>query len=255
MQGETPVFTSPTPTTQTDSDSDRKVYVGNLPFRAKWQDLKDHMKQAGTVDFCKVLTEDGTDWGWSRGVGVVTFATPAEAARAIEQLNETTLIDRKIKVDQWTGSTGRWKEEQGGSAGPKVGKGAGKGQAKGSWGKGLGKGFHGCLFQGGLGWYGKGFGKSVQVVGDPKLLVYVGNLPYSVKWQDLKDHMKQVGTVEFCKVLTEDGSEWGWSKGVGCVRYSTETEVEHAISTLAESELKGRRLLVDRWVSRRSVAA
>jgi len=68
-----------------------------------------------------------------------------------------------------------------------------------------------------------------------------------VKWQDLKDHMKQAGNVEFCRVLTEDGTEYGRSKGSGCVRYGSEAEVEQAISMLAETELMGRNILVDHW--------
>lgn len=141
------------------------------------------------------------------------------------------------------------------------------GPGKGSFGKGgYGKGFKGDWTKGGWmkGSYGKGYGgfawpafskgfggkgapRGGEVHGDPKLLVYVGNLKYEVKWQDLKDHMKQAGAVEYCRVLTEDGTDWGRSKGAGCVRYSTEEEVQEAIDTLAESELMGRKILVDRW--------
>lgn len=120
---------------------------------------------------------------------------------------------------------------------------------KGGWGK---KGFAGFYGKG----LGKGFGgKQSEVHGDPELLVYVGNLKYEVKWQDLKDHMKQAGNVEFCRVLTEDGTDWGRSKGSGCVRYSTQAEVQNAIETLAESELMGRRILVDRWTARKTNSA
>lgn len=117
---------------------------------------------------------------------------------------------------------------------------------KGGWGK---KGFGGFNGKG----FGKGFGggKQTEVHGDPNLLVYVGNLKYEVKWQDLKDHMKQAGNVEYCRVLTEDGTDWGRSKGAGCVRYSTEEEVQVAIQTLAETDLMGRKILVDRWTARK----
>jgi len=222
--------------------AERKVYIGNLSYRTKWQDLKDHMRQAGECEFCKVLTEDGSDWGWSRGVGIAAFATEEEAQKAIAMLNGSTLMDRQIKVDAWTGSsTAKWQ-----------GKGKGKGKSKGY--KGYEWGWQEPPYYGKGKDLDKGAGKGkVMVNGDPNLLVYVGNLAYSVKWQDLKDHMKRAGNVEFCKVLTDDGSEWGWSKGVGCVRYSTEEEVDNAIRTLAETELNGRRLLVDHWTSRRSV--
>merc|ERR1719362_2458548 len=78
-------------------------------------------------------------------------------------------------------------------------------------------------------------------------MIYVGNLAYSVNWQDLKDHMSQAGTVEFARILTEDGTEFGRSRGTGYVRYTTEADAENAIVQLRETELKGRKILVDAW--------
>merc|ERR1712062_969727 len=83
-------------------------------------------------------------------------------------------------------------------------------------------------------------------------LVYVGNLPYSIKWQDLKDHMAKAGKVEFVKVMTEDGTEWGRSRGCGCVRFSTEEEAQNAIETLNDSDLEGRKIFVDKWTGKTS---
>lgn len=78
-------------------------------------------------------------------------------------------------------------------------------------------------------------------------MVYVGNLPFKAEWQEVKDHMKVAGTVEFVKILTEDGTEYGRSKGIGCVRYTTEAGAEQAIATLNGSEMMGRNITVDRW--------
>jgi len=201
-------------------DKEKMVYVGNLAYEVKWQDLKDHMAQAGQVDFARILTEDGTEWGRSRGTGYVRYATVEDAQAAIATLKETVLKGRNVLVDGWTGSSSP-------QAAMRKGKGGSKGFGKVS--------------------AGKGGGKATPVMGDPKLLVYVGNLSYHVTWQDLKVHMSQAGNVEFAKVLTEDGTDYGRSRGTGCVRYSTEVEVENAISLLGESELKGRSILVDHW--------
>eukprot|EP00913_Durusdinium_trenchii_P006473 g6084.t1 len=62
--------------------------VGNLPYSSSWQDLKDHMRQAGEVLFCEILPEPGTALG-SKGCGLVEFATPAAAHRAISDLTGT----------------------------------------------------------------------------------------------------------------------------------------------------------------------
>uniref|UniRef100_A0A7S2CEZ7 RRM domain-containing protein n=1 Tax=Alexandrium andersonii TaxID=327968 RepID=A0A7S2CEZ7_9DINO len=222
-------------------DEPRMVYVGNLAWSVKWQDLKDHMKQAGTVEFARILTVDGSDWGRSRGIAYVRYSTEDEAKAAVATLNQTELSGRAINVDVWTGG----KPGPGGKFGGK-GFGGGKGGAKGLGG-----------FKGGFGFWGKGFGGkgSAKVYGEFNQMVYVGNLPYKAEWQELKDHMKSVGTVEFVKILTDDGSDYGRSKGIGCVRYSTEEMAEQAVATLNGSEFMGRQIVVDTWTKSERPAA
>jgi len=72
-----------------------RVYVGNLKYDASWQDLKDHMKQAGSVVSGDVMTIRG---GKSRGCGVVEFASAEEARNAIATLNDTEINGRQIFV-------------------------------------------------------------------------------------------------------------------------------------------------------------
>ncbi|CAK9083235.1 Polyadenylate-binding protein 3 (AtPabN2) (AtPabN3) (Poly(A)-binding protein 3) (Nuclear poly(A)-binding protein 3) (Poly(A)-binding protein III) (PABIII) [Durusdinium trenchii] len=82
------------------ADDGRGVYVGGLPKHAEWQELKDHMKTAGEIEFCDVLYND---WGEPKGVGYVRYKTEAEAQSAILALNETTMEGRSLKVAPWTG--------------------------------------------------------------------------------------------------------------------------------------------------------
>merc|ERR1711972_663845 len=77
-------------------DDTLKVWVGNLPFRTQWQELKDFMAQVGTVEHAKIFMKDGKGKGKgkggkgkSRGQGVVTFSTAEEAESAILTLNGT----------------------------------------------------------------------------------------------------------------------------------------------------------------------
>lgn len=74
----------------------RRVYVGNLSWDVAWQDLKDHMRQAGDVLFAEVMTEANT--GRSKGCGIVEFHTSEDAQRAIRTLNDTELKGRMIFV-------------------------------------------------------------------------------------------------------------------------------------------------------------
>lgn len=71
--------------------------------------------------------------------------------------------------------------------------------------------------------------------------MYVGNLPYDVRWQDLKDFMKQAGDVAHADVwLLPDGR----SKGCGIVEFANAEDAQNAIKTLHNIEWKGRPLLV-----------
>ena len=55
----------------------------------------------------------------------------------------------------------------------------------------------------------------------------MGNLSYQTKWQDLKDHMKQMGDVVRADVATS--REDGRSRGYGIVVYSSAREADGAI--------------------------
>lgn len=66
-----------------------RVYVGNLAWETSWQDLKDHMKQVGHVEFVNIFSNGK----YSKGCGVVEFANPDAAKRAINELNDTTIKD------------------------------------------------------------------------------------------------------------------------------------------------------------------
>ena len=138
-----------------DSQS-KRVYVGNLSWDVAWQDLKDHMRTAGDVQYSEVMTDHD---GRSKGCGIVEFTTAEGAKEAIEKLNDTELKGRMIFV--------REDREQGGGGGHHHGGGGG---------------WH---HQGGRGHHGGG-----------GLSVYVGNLAYETSWQDLKDHMRAAGNVD-----------------------------------------------------------
>eukprot|EP00088_Acartia_fossae_P039834 TRINITY_DN41457_c0_g1_i1.p1 TRINITY_DN41457_c0_g1~~TRINITY_DN41457_c0_g1_i1.p1 ORF type:complete len:222 (-),score=14.84 TRINITY_DN41457_c0_g1_i1:233-898(-) len=75
----------------------------------------------------------------------------------------------------------------------------------------------------------------------PKAQVYVSNLPYSVRWQDLKDRFKEVGKVIKADVaITHDGM----SKGHGTVLFEDPENVEAAISKFDGSDWSGRQISV-----------
>lgn len=72
------------------------LYVGNLPWRTTWQDLKDLFNEFGNVLRADVATDRFS--GRSKGYGTVKFATDAEAQKAIDTMNNAEYNGRQITV-------------------------------------------------------------------------------------------------------------------------------------------------------------
>ncbi|WWC66945.1 uncharacterized protein I206_100852 [Kwoniella pini CBS 10737] len=71
------------------------LFVGNLPYRVRWQDLKDLFRKAGTVLRADVSL--GPD-NRSRGYGTVLMGSREDAARAIDRYNGYTWQTRTLEV-------------------------------------------------------------------------------------------------------------------------------------------------------------
>lgn len=73
--------------------------------------------------------------------------------------------------------------------------------------------------------------------------LYVGNLPYSVRNDDLKQEFEAFGQVVKADVLMERGTDR--SKGFGFVEMGSEAEAQAAIEGMNGKDLKGRALVVN----------
>jgi RNA recognition motif-containing protein len=82
-------------------------------------------------------------------------------------------------------------------------------------------------------------GRGEQV--DTKL--YVGNLPYTMTDQDLRDLFGQAGELQDAVVIVDRDSRR--SKGFGFVEFATEADAQKAIQMFNDHELQGRRLTVN----------
>lgn len=91
----TSVGTAPADSANNETAKSRRVYVGNLSWDVAWQDLKDHMRQAGEVVHAEIITERT---GRSKGCGIVEYANEQEAQAAIVTLTDTDLKGRMIFV-------------------------------------------------------------------------------------------------------------------------------------------------------------
>jgi RNA recognition motif-containing protein len=77
------------------ADKGRLLYVGNIPWRTSWQDLKDLFREAGEVIRVDIPTASD---GRSRGFATVLFETPEAAADAIRKFHDMELEGRKLIV-------------------------------------------------------------------------------------------------------------------------------------------------------------
>jgi cold-inducible RNA-binding protein len=75
-----------------------KLYVGNLPFKVREEDLQTLFQQAGTVASVNIIRDKLS--GQSRGFGFVEMGTAEEAEKAIEMFNGHSLENRAIVVNE-----------------------------------------------------------------------------------------------------------------------------------------------------------
>ena len=75
-----------------------KLYVGNLPYTVRDEDLQQSFGQFGSVTSAKVMME--RDTGRSKGFGFVEMASDAEAQAAIGGMNGQSLGGRSITVNE-----------------------------------------------------------------------------------------------------------------------------------------------------------
>ncbi|MEW6587129.1 MAG: RNA-binding protein [Nitrospirota bacterium] len=76
----------------------KKIYVGNLPYSATEDDLRQMFEKVGEVQSVRILTDAAT--GRSRGFGFVEMTSDEEADKAINQLNGAALMERTLTVSE-----------------------------------------------------------------------------------------------------------------------------------------------------------
>jgi RNA recognition motif-containing protein len=143
-----------------------KLYVGNLSYNIRDDDLQQAFAQYGSVSSAKVMMD--RDTGRSKGFGFVEMGSDPEAQAAINGMNGQALDGRAIVVNE-----ARPREERpggfggsrsgGGGGGYGGGGGAGGGGRSGGGGYGGGGGGYGGGGGGGRsggGGYGSGGGRS-----------------------------------------------------------------------------------------------
>ncbi len=150
----------------------------NLSFKTSWQDLKDHMKAAGEVAHADIFTRKS---GASKGCGYcffrwfdkqkikrwVEFATEEDAEKALKNLDKSTLDGRELTLKPFTDKPEKPAKTR---ERPRE----------------------------------RSRSRSRSRSPDPAIKrrqLYVGNLPFSMTWQQLKDVFSQYAKVERADII------------------------------------------------------
>ena len=102
----------------------KRIYVGNLPFSATEQEVRNMFEEHGTVNEVNLVTDRET--GRPRGFGFVEMADGAD--EAIQALDKSDMGGRTLNVNE-----ARPRRERGGGGGRGGGRGGGGGYRDRNW--------------------------------------------------------------------------------------------------------------------------
>lgn len=222
------------------SDQRTQLVVHNLPFSARWQDVKDLFRRAGTVLRADVhLLPDGR----GSGSGTVLFATLEDATRAVDMLHGY----------MWQGRVLDIRREGGEHAAPAPGMPAAPPAAPAP------APLHWPPIPGVPPWAmpvgapaapaaptalqppppAAPPAGAAQNLPYPGRVLFIGNLPFHCQWQDLKDLFRAAGNIQRADVaLNADGR----SRGFGTVLFASPADAQNAVRLFHGYEY-GRRTL------------
>lgn len=134
-----------------------KLYVGNLPYGVRDNDLEQAFGQFGAVASARVMME--RDTGRSKGFGFVEMGNDAEAQAAIQGMNGQPLGGRSLVVNEARPMEPRPPRTGGYGGGFRNEGGFGGGNREGGYGGGGGGGYGGGRSEGGYNRGGGGGGE------------------------------------------------------------------------------------------------
>jgi RNA recognition motif-containing protein len=83
----------------------KRLFVGNLPYRVEETDLQELFSQAGSVESVRVMRDVET--GRARGFAFVEMSSEEDAERAASQFNQYPMEGRKLTVNEARPMPGR----------------------------------------------------------------------------------------------------------------------------------------------------
>ena len=215
---------------------EKRVFVSNLPFEMKWQEVKDlFRKEVGEVSYVELFDDEN---GKPRGAGVMEFNTIELSKKAIEKMHRYEYKGRKIVVkedfDVERDNCGRIVTGGGGGGG---GRRDDRDRDRGRM-EDLARGSEGHGYTYGL---SPQFLESLNITGPLHNRIFVANLDYKVDERKLKEVFRLAGKVLGVE-LSRDKE--GKSRGFATVVYDHPVESVQAISMFNNQQLLDRKMTV-----------
>ncbi|XP_066141006.1 myelin expression factor 2 isoform X1 [Euwallacea fornicatus] len=226
--------------------SSSRVYVSNIPYEFRWQDMKDLFRdQVGDVSFVEMFVDDNDK---PKGVGIVEFTDPSSVKKCLEVMQRYEVKGRKLVIKE---DSGNMRDKQGNVIG-RGGGGGGDRKSRRDDGSRIRddrdrrNGGANILSMDESKW-GNTYGLSPQFLESLHIdaplsnRVFVANLDYNVDKQKLKDVFRLAGRIVSIEVsLDKDGR----SRGFGVVEYDHPVEAVQSISMFHNQLLFDRQMTV-----------
>lgn len=219
--------------------SSNRVYVSNIPYEYRWQDMKDLFRnQVGDVQFVELFVDDNDK---PKGSGIVEFSDPALVKKCMEVMQRYEVKGRKLVIKE---DVGNMRDKHGGIVGGKRsrdndryrddhhrdqigGSNMSLRQDDGKWGNTYGLSPH--------------FLESLNIDAPLVNKVFVANLEYNIDKKKLKEVFRLAGKVVRVDIPVDKD---GRSRGFAVVEFDHPVEAVQAISMFHNQVLFDRPMTV-----------
>lgn len=196
---------------KTERNYDNSIFLGNIPFSSRAEDIEAIFENEYDIVRADIVTNRGQ----SRGMATVEFTNKEDVLKAIEKFDHYEYQGREIFVRQDYPPPEKKKAYES---------------------------IEGSKILARFNDNDKDFFRKKerkQALNSVGAEVVIGNLPFSMNWQALKDVVRNVGDVIRADVVTD---KRGKSKGFGIAVFKSEEEAQHVIGELDGIEIEGRKL-------------
>jgi len=219
---------------------ERRIFVSNIPFEMKWQEVKDLFRDnVGDVSYVELFSDENDK---PRGCGILEFATEDLAKKAVEKMHRHEYKQRKLVVKEDFDTE---RDKYGRIINSKSARRDGAGdrdrdrdRERGRDSLGAGQGQQG---------YGNTYGLSPQFLeslgidGPLHTRIFVANLSYTADERKLREVFRLAGRVVMVE-LNRDKD--GKSRGHAVIEYDHPVEAVQAISMFNDQNLFDRKMTV-----------